>query len=302
MKNENLVWFNGTQIPWSSATVPVLSHSFSRASAIFEIFRVHAGPHGPAAFRMDAHLERLLNSARLLDMPLCHSKAEIARAVSETVTQNNVESGVVKIMAYWGEEALIELVPQSKPDMAIFAVKEGPEMRLDDPNPVTTCLSKWKKLAPQTVPVEAKACANYLNGYLARKDAIVRGFDVGIMLDTDEHLAESSVASVFIVQNQTIKIPPPGGVLGSISRMSVLEVARSEGFHTVETLLDIEDLYSADEIFLSHTGVKVQPVKQFEDKDLTAPGPVTRSLMNTMEKILSFQNRVYAKWMQSLAI
>lgn len=301
MKEEKQVWLNGVFVPWASATVPILSHSFSRASAIFEIFRIHTGPEGPAAFRMDEHLNRLFNSARLIEMEMCFSVGAIEKAVAEAVYRNHIGRGVVKIVAYWGEEAVIRLLPRSKPDLAIFAIPEMPEMNLDSREPVKTCLSKWHKIDPETVPVSAKACSNYLNAYLTRKDAVARGFDIGIMLGTDGLVTEGSAESVFIVKDRVVKIPPLGRVLPGISRMSVLEMAGSMGIVTAEEPLTVDDLYHADEMFLSHTGVKVEPVKQFEDKHLAAPGPVTHRLMERMAKILAFEDQAYLKWMQKLS-
>jgi len=302
MKEDNQVWLNGVFIPRAAATVPILSHSFSRASAIFEIFRIHTGPEGPAAFRMDAHLKRLMDSARLIDMEMCYTVENIAQAVAETVILNHIARGVVKIVAYWGEEAVIRLLPQSEPDLAIFAISEMPEMNLDSRKPVKTCLSKWRKIDPETVPVSAKACSNYLNAYLTRKDAVARGYDIGIMLGTDGFVTEGSAESVFIVKDSIVKIPPLGRVLPGISRMSVLEMAGSMGIVTAEEPLTVDDLYDADEMFLSHTGVKVEPVKQFEDKLLVAPGPVTRRLMEQMAKILAFEDESYMKWMHKLSV
>ncbi len=302
MSDEKQVWMNGAFIPWASATVPILSHSFSRASAIFEIFGIHTGPEGPAAFRMDAHLKRLLNSARLLEMEMNYSVDTIAEAVAETVIRNDIGRGVVKIMVYWAEEAVIRLLPRSKPDLAIFAIPEMPEMNLDSQKPVKTCLSKWRKIDPETVPVSAKACSNYLNAYLTRRDAVARGFDVGIMLGTDGFVTEGSTESVFIVKDGIVKIPPLGRVLPGISRMSVLEMARSMRLETAEAPLSMDDLYDAEEMFLSHTGVKVEPVKQFEDKRLAAPGPITRRLMEQMARILAFQDKSYMQWMQKLSV
>jgi branched-chain amino acid aminotransferase len=302
MENEKQVWLNGVFIPWASATVPILSHSFSRASAIFEIFGIHIGPEGPAAFRMDAHLKRLLNSARLLEMEMCYSVNTIADAVAETVIRNDIGRGVVKIIAYWGEEAVIRLLPQSKPDLAIFAIPEMPEMNLDSQESIRTCISKWRKIDPETVPVSAKACSNYLNAYLARKNAVSRGFDIGIMLGTDGFVTEGSTESVFIVKDGAVKTPPLGRVLPGISRMSVLEMASSMRLETAEESLSLDDLYGADEMFLSHTGAKVEPVKQFEDKHLAAPGPITCRLMEQMAKILAFQDESYLKWMQKLSV
>lgn len=302
MRDERQVWLNGKFLPWASATVPILSHSFSRASAIFEIFRIHTGPEGPAAFRMDAHLKRLMNSAGLLEMEIDFSVDTIAGAVAETVILNDIDRGVVKIMAYWGEVAVIRLLPRSKPDLAIFAIAEMPEMNLDNQVPVRTCISKWRKIDPKTVPVSAKACSNYLNAYLARKDAVARGFDIGIMLGTDGFVTEGSAESVFIVKDGIVKIPPLGRVLPGISRMSVLEMAKSMRLETVQEPLGMDDLYEADEMFLSHTGAKVEPVEQFEDKRLPAPGPVTHRLMEQMARILAFQDESYMQWMQKLSV
>ena len=301
MTSERQVWLNNEFIPGSAATVPLLSHSFSRASAIFEIFRIHAGPQGPAAFRMTAHLKRLLNSARLLDMDLCYSLEDIAKAVSETAARNKIESGLVKIMVYWGEEMVIGLLPNTTTDVAIFTVAETDDMHLDSSEPVTTCLSKWHKIDPRTVPVEAKACSNYLNAYLARKEAAKRGFDVGIMLDTDGFLAEGSTESLFLIQGEEIKVPPLGHVLAGISRMSVLEMAAKMGLQAVQQSLNFEDLQQADEMFLSHTGNKVEMVSQFEQKYMQVPGPITKKLRNQMHRILTFKDDAYNDWMEPLS-
>ncbi len=302
MTPEMMVWLNGDFIPGAAANVPLLSHSFSRASAIFEIFRIHSGPQGQAAFRMTAHLDRLLNSAQLLEMDLRYSRQEIAKAVSETVLKNKVDRGLVKIMAYWSEEMLIGLLPSTKTDLAIFTVPENEDMQLDGSEPVAACLSKWRKNDHRTVPVEAKACSHYLNAYLARKEAAQRGFDVGIMLDTDEYLAEGSTESVFVIHGEVVQVPPLGRVLASISRMSVLEMAASMGFKTVQHPLKLVDLQQADEIFLSHTGNKVEPVGQFEQKRLEAPGPITQKLRQQMHRVLSFQDATYEDWMEPLSI
>jgi len=109
MNTKGQVWLNGKLVPWETATVPLLSHGFSRGSAIIEVFGIHLGPDGPAAFRMDMHLERLMRSAQLLGMKMAYSSEEIASAVGETVIANNMGRGLIKILAYWGEESVISL-------------------------------------------------------------------------------------------------------------------------------------------------------------------------------------------------
>ncbi|MDP6776023.1 MAG: aminotransferase class IV [Candidatus Latescibacteria bacterium] len=300
MEDDRVVWLDGELIPWVQATVPLLSHGFSRGSAMFEAFGIHVGPNGPAAFRMADHLARLARSAELLEMELGYSSDEIGAAVGETVRANGMGRGVVKIMAYWGQETVTELVLDAKLDVAVFAIPENPDLHLDDTTPVSACLSRWRKLHPETARPEAKACANYLNAYLTRKDAIDRGYDVGIMLGTDDLLAEGSIESIFVIKDGMLRTPPLGRILSSVSRRSVLEIARVEGIPAEETALGADALHTADEIFTSHTGVKVHPVDRFEERTLDAPGPVTRRLIGLVEDILAFRDERFAHWFEGL--
>jgi branched-chain amino acid aminotransferase len=300
MDQDAKVWLNGKLIPWREATVPILSHGFSRGSAIFEVLGTHVGPHGTTAFRMDTHLKRLMKSAELLGMKLGYSADAIAEAIQTTVRENRLGRGLVKIIAYWGEEAIIRLVLDAPLDVAIFAVAESPELGLDDATPITACVSKWRKIHPETVPVAAKACANYLNGYLARKDAADRGFNVGIMLGTDGLLAEGSIESVFIVKDGVLKTPPAGRILSSITRMSILQAAPKIGISAEEYPISADELYNADEMFTAHTGIKVSPIHRFEDRELPAPGPVTRRMKELMDNILHFKDERFMDWFQPL--
>ena len=200
---------------------------------------------------MDQHLKRLKNSADLLGMELKFSIQEIGEAVAETIKANNTGRGLVKIMAYWGEEAVVNMVPDSKLDVAVFSINKNPDLPLDNAEPLKACLSKWRKLDPRTIPVEAKAVGNYLNGYLARKEAKDRGYDLSFMLGTDGFLAEGSIESVFIVRKEILETPKLGNILSSISRMTILEIAQTVGIKVKEKNLRKKNLFEADEIYLS---------------------------------------------------
>ena len=291
---------NGNLIPGNQANVPLLSHSFSRGSAIFEAFGVHQGPNGPVVFRMDQHLKRLKNSADLLGMELKFSIQEIGEAVAETIKANNTGRGLVKIMAYWGEEAVVNMVPDSKLDVAVFSINKNPDLPLDNAEPLKACLSKWRKLDPRTIPVEAKAVGNYLNGYLARKEAKDRGYDLSFMLGTDGFLAEGSIESVFIVRKEILETPKLGNILSSISRMTILEIAQTVGIEVKEKNLRKKNLFEADEIFTSHTGVKVHPVKSFEDREFETPGPITLQLSKLVDDMLHFRNDQFKYFFQEI--
>ena len=300
MNNDSKVWLNGKLIPWQEATVPLLSHGFSRGSAIFDVFGIHEGPDGLFAFRMDEHLKRLMKSAELLEMEIAYSTEEIIDAVTETVRANDIGRGLVKILAYWGEEAIIKLVLESKLDVAIFVVPDSEELGMDNTNPISACLSKWRKIHPETVPVAAKSCSNYLNGYLTRKDANSRGFDVGLMVGTDGFLAEGSIESVFLVKDGVLKTPPLGRILSSVTRKSILQAAQTIGIPTSEDSILPEELFTADEIFTSHSGVKVSPINRFEDRNLQAPGPITQQMMELMDNILNRSDDRFNDWFHAL--
>lgn len=290
------VWMNGKIVPWRDATVPLLSHGFSRGSAIFEVFGTHHSTSGTFAFRMDEHLKRLMRSADLLGMQIGYSGREIMDAVAKMIHVNKIDRGLVKILAYWGEEAVIQLVLESKLDVAIFAIPSSDEIGLDNATPITACISKWRKLHPETVPVEAKACANYLNSYLARKDAVLRGYHVGLLLGTDGFLAEGSIESVFIVNNGALITPPLGRILSSVTRMSILQVAQALGIPCHEKAIRMEDVLAAEEMFVCHTGIKILPIEKFENRALEAPGPITTKLMNMMDRIFRFSEGNFQNW------
>ena len=293
-------WFNGKMIPWENATAPLLSHGMSRGSAIFEVFGIHPGPDGPKAFRMDKHLERLFNTAESLGMELAYTKEAFAEAVSLTVRANDIGRGLVKMIAYWSEEPILSLVLDAKLDTAIFAVPEGNGLVLDSTKPATACFSKWHKLHPLTMPTTAKACAFYLNGMLARRSAMERGYDIGVLRHTDGFVAEGSIESVFMVKDGVLRTSPLGKVLSSITRMSIIEAAQATGIEVSQAMITPEELLNADEMFTSHTGTKVLPIRKFEDRELPAPGPYTAKLDQIMRDITSLKDSRFKHWFQSL--
>lgn len=301
MTSDLQVWINGKMVQRRDARVPILSHSFSRGSAIFDVFGVHRGPKGPMAFRLDDHLKRLNKSAELLEMELGYSNDQIIEAIKATVKANGIGRGIIKILAYWSDEVITELVVDGRLDVAVFAIPESAELVLDKEKSISVCLSKWRKLHPETVPVGAKACANYLNGYLARKDAVSRGFDIGILLGTDGFLAEGSTESVFIVKDGILMTPPVGRVLSSITRKSILEAVPGIGIPVAERPITSGELYAADEMFTVHTGTKVEAVARFEDRQLEAPGPVTTRVMKLINDIMQFKDDRFMHWFYPLS-
>ena len=293
------VWMNGTMVPWREANVHLLSHGFSRGSAIFDVFGIHPGPNGPFAFRMDKHLDRLFWSAELLEMEIAYSKDQIIKAASESVRTNNIDRGIIKIFAYFGEETIIDLVLDSKLDLAIFWIPASEYMKIDSSSPIDVCISKWRKIHPATIPVNAKACSNYLNSMLARKDAFNRGFDLGVMLTTDGYVAEGSIESIFIVKDGVLKTPSLGNIISSVTRISILEAASVIGINSSEEQITLKELMEADEMFFCSTGIKVRPVKKIEDRLFDeVPGPVSTRISKLIDDICNYRDDRFKEWLQ----
>lgn len=300
MLDDRMVYLNGEFVVWGQATVHIMSHSFGRGSAIFEVLSVHETEAGSVVFRLDEHIDRLFKTARLLEMELPLGSKDFQKAVLETVNRNGITQGFVKIICFYPQIAFEILPPQERLDVSIFAVDPARDvggLRFPFESGTTACVSRWRKLDPSTVPVEAKAAANYLNGMVARQEAKRRGFEQVIMLDTQGFIAEGGTESVFLVKGQTLMTPALGTVLESISRKSVLEGAGRLGIKTLEARLQPELLYEAEEIFFSGTPIKVLAVRRVEDRDLSAPGPVTKRLSALMSDIVSGRDERFKEWL-----
>lgn len=301
MYKDRTMYVNGRLVPWEEATVHLMSHSFCRGSAIFEVMRLHKTEKGRAVFRLDAHLNRLDHTASLLGMELPMDRAGFTEAIFQTIQVNTVENGYVKLICYYGDVAMHVMPNQEKMDTCIAVV--DPEADMEEKKavgdaPLSIALCKTRKLHPETIPVEAKAAANYLNGMLSRIEAAQKGADVGIMLDTQGFLTEGSTESIFIVKGGALYTPAEGTVLKSISRKSVLELAPVLGIETVERRLSTEILAEADEIFLSSTGGRVQPVGKVNGRVLPkAPGPVSKQLLEAFENIYLDRNPRFTHWL-----
>jgi branched-chain amino acid aminotransferase len=304
MIKNRIVFVNGAYIPWEKATVHIMSHSFGRGSAIFEVMSLHATVSGPAIFRLEAHIERLFKSAELLDMELPLSTEEFYKAVAGTVKRNDLQQGVIKIICYYPQFSVEILPPQEQLAVSIFAFdpqKDLERFGIPFEQGVTAFISHWRKLDPQTVPIEAKASANYLNGMIARAEAKKYGFEYAIMLDTQGFIAEGGTESVFVVKDNRLLTPSAGTVLKSITRISILEATRVAGIVCFEQRLKPQLLFEADELFFASTPFKVLPVKQVNDRKLDqAPGPVTQQVANLMAKIADGSDVRFKEWLHLL--
>jgi branched-chain amino acid aminotransferase len=299
--NQRVVYLNGEYRPWGEANVHIMSHSFSRGSAIFEVIGFHQTEAGPAVFRLDEYVSRFWKSASLLAMEPPLTKAELQEAVLETVKRSGLSAGLIKAYGYYPELSFSILPAQQRFQVAIFvfSLEEAlGDQRKSTNDSVTACVSRWRRLDPQTAPIEAKVAANYINGIMARQESRERGFDYAVLLDTQGFLAEGGTESLFLVREGRLFTPSLGTVLQSITRHSLLAVAGSMGIEAVTSRMAPLFLADAEEIFLSCTPAKLIPVRQMDERILDgAPGPVTTRLTERMDAITAGRDRSFPGWL-----
>lgn len=297
---DQIVFLNGDFVKWEKAKIHLMSHSLGRGSAIFEVLSFHNIKRGPAVFRIDRHIDRFFRSADLLNMEIAMSKQDLQNCILKTIQQNRLKQGFIKLIGFYPQITFEILPPEKKINISIFVIdaeKYLSDLSLSFQKGTTLCISKWRKLDPQSVPVEAKVAANYLNGIMAQFEGKDRGFEHAVMLSNQGFIAEGGTESIFWVTSGVVKTPSTGTVLKSITRESIIEAAGFLGLKIEEGTFTQDALYEADEIFLSSTTFKIWPVQKFEDRSLNiVPGPVTSKLFSLMDEITMDRNKSFSKW------
>lgn len=276
------IWRDGEFIRWNDAQVHVLSHSMQFGSSLFEGIRCYDTPRGPAVFRLEDHLQRLLNSGRIYRMEIKHSVDDLVAATCELVEKNAMKTCYIRPMVLRGFGAA-GMVPFDSPIETYIPCWPW-EAYLGHgamENGVDACISTWHRVAPNTIPAGAKVAGNYLGGQLIKMEALANGYGEGIALDTDGRVSEASGQNVFVISKGVIYTTPINGtLLPGITRDSIIAIAHELGITVVEQPIPRESLYVADEVFLTGTATEVAPVRSVDKITVGTGkrGPVTQQI------------------------
>lgn len=276
------IWMNGSFVDWADAKIHIGSHVVHYGSAVFEGARCYDTKKGPACFRLDAHIRRLIDSSRIYRMEAPYDQQTLTDAVMDTIQANGFRACYIRPLIYRGYDSLGVNPFPCPVDVAIllwewgaYFTKEAIEEGLD------VKISTWARMAPNTLPAMAKSVANYANSQLIKMEAVVEGYAEGIALDTEGNISEGSGQNVFVVRDGIIYTPPIGSsVLSGITRDSVMTLARDLGFDVREQVLPRETLYIADEVFFAGTAVEVTPVRSVDKIKVGRGrrGPITEAI------------------------
>jgi branched-chain amino acid aminotransferase len=276
------VWMNGKIVDWSQANIPIASHVVHYGSAVFEGARCYKTPSGSAFFRLDAHMRRLYDSAKIYRMQYALSLDEITQAVVETVKANGLEACYIRPLIYRGYNEL-GVNPMTCPVDAAILVWEwgaylGPEALEQGAD---VCVSTWARAAPNTFPAMAKSAANYANSQLIKMEALLNGYSEAIALDSFGKVSEGSGQNLFLIRDEVLYTPPLATCgLAGITRDSVIALAKDLGLDVREQDIPREALYVADELFFTGTAAEVTPIRSVDKTPVGAGrrGPVTAKI------------------------
>ena len=284
LKQTKNIWFNNKLIPWEDATIHVLSYALHYGSAVFEGIRAYKTDDGCKIFRLDEHVKRLLNSAKIYRMNIPYSHQELKNACQIIVSSNDLNEGAyIRPIAFRGYDDLgLHAHNDDAIDVVVAAWEWGTYLGNDAlKNGVDACVSSWNKINPNTIPFMAKASGNYLSATLVAMEAKQNGYDEGILLDSTGMVSEGAGENIFMVKDGNLYTPSlSSSILDGITRDAVIKIAESLKLNVTETKIPREQLYIADELFFTGTAVEITPIKSVDKITIGSgtKGPVTTEI------------------------
>ena len=302
MNEAKYIWMNGAFIPWRDAQTHVLSHTLHYGNGVIEGTKAYKTDKGYAIFRLDDHTKRLLESAKMTLINIPYSVEELNQAQIELIRKNEFEGDNVYIrpfsflgygvMGVYHKEAPVETVLAAW-EWGAYLGEEGLKKGIK------------LKIASMTRPAntsnmgKAKATANYLNSQMAKYEAIDCGYDEALLLDDQGYVAEASGACFFMIKNQTFITPPNDNSLESITQKMAIELAQDLGYEVVRKRITREDIYVADEAFLTGTAAEITPIREVDARVIGSGsrGELTKLIQETYFDVVFGRNPKYEHYL-----
>lgn len=279
MEKSKYIWYNGKFVPWKKATTHVLSHGLHYGSGIFEGIRAYSNKKDTYIFRLKEHYDRFYNSAKVAFIKLPYSQKILEEATIKLIKKNNLKDCYIRPLAFIGEGAIGINPGSNKVNIIIAAFKWGTYLGDEGVKKgIRTKISSFARMGVNSFMTKSKISGNYINSVFAKREALLSGYDEALMLDTDGYVSEGTGENIFIVRDGLIKTTPITTVLEGITRNCVLNIAKRNNIQVVEQKFTRDELYIADEVFLSGTAAEITPVREVDDRKIGngKPGKITK--------------------------
>jgi branched-chain amino acid aminotransferase len=291
---------DGRFVDWKEANIHVLTHSLHYGLGVFEGIRCYKGEKGSAIFRLKEHVDRLFDSAQIVQIKIPFSPKQIEEAVMGTVKINRLEACYIRPIVFIGYGEMGLYVDKNPIQVAIAAWPWGTYLGDDGiKNGIRTKISSFTRHHVNISMTRAKVTGYYANSQMAKREAKEAGYDEAILLDTDGYVAEGPGENIFIVRNGTLKTTPLTSILEGITRNSILELAREKGIPVVQERFSRDEIYIADEAFFTGTAAEITPIREVDNRMIGSgkPGEITKQLQKSFFDIVAGKDSAHQSWL-----
>lgn len=295
------IWKDGEFVPWRNAQTHVLTHTLHYGMGVFEGIRAYETDKGTEIFRLTDHINRLYNSAKIFMMDIPWDKPTVIEACKETIRKNDLKSGYIRPIVFYGSEAMGISTRTLGVHMAIAAWPWGAYLGADGMEKgINVKVSSFTRHHVNVTMCRAKAVASYANSILANREATTSGFDEALLLDVEGFVSEGSGENVFIVQKGKLFTPDLASCLDGITRDTVITLARESGLEVIEKRITRDEVYCADEAFFTGTAAEITPIRSLDGRVIGEGrrGPVTAELQKQYFDVVTGKDDRYKKWLE----
>jgi branched-chain amino acid aminotransferase len=299
------IWMDGQLVPWEDARIHVLSHGLHYGTGYFEGIRCYELSDGRSAvFRLQEHMQRLVDSGKILGFPLPYSIEQMCQATVAVIRANNLKACYVRPLAFLGLGDLGVYAPNNPVNVCIAVWPWGAYLGDEGiKNGIRAKVSSFTRHHVNATMTKSKTSANYVNSVLAKAEVKKAGYDEAIMLDTEGYVSEATGENIFIVRKGKIKTTPLTSILPGITRESIITLARDKGYQVSEERFTRDELYIADEAFFTGTAAELTPIREVDDRQIGAGrrGPVTEEIQSAFFDVIKGKSgERYAAWLYTI--
>ena len=302
MEKSEKIWMDGKLVPWNEANIHVLTHTLHYGLGVFEGIRCYNSmENGPAIFRLQEHVDRLFQSAVILGIDIPFSNKEIHDAIIQVVRENKLEECYIRPIVFLGDNKM-GLNPKGVDvRCAIAAWPWGTYLGEDGLNKgIRVRVSSFTRHHVNISMTKAKACGYYINSILAKAEAHRDGYDEAILLDPSGYVSEGSGENIFIYSKGNLHTPTlSSSNLDGITRDAVIKICMELDIGIEERNITRDELYIAEEVFLSGTAAEITPVREIDGRTIGkgVKGPITDKIQQTFFKIAHGNKSKFSKWL-----
>ena len=297
---DGLIWLDGEMVPWREAKVHVLTHTLHYGMGVFEGVRAYAADQGTTIFRLDDHTTRLINSGKILRMPVPYDSATLNEVQCRVVRENNLESAYIRPMCFYGSEGMGLRADGLQVHCMVAAWEWGAYLGAENlQKGIRIKTSSYTRHHVNITMCKAKANGNYINSMLALQEALTDGYDEAMLLDNEGYVAEGSGENIFIVRDGVIYTPDLTSALDGITRKTLFQLAADMGVEIREKRITRDEVYIADEAFFSGTAAEVTPIREVDNRRIGSGGrgPITEKLQTMYFDAVHGRIEEYRGWL-----